>query len=71
MIVAVANVTGFDHQTLMDMPYPEFKEWHDSVSEYREHRLQEQVDVLREALGNEPNRQQHETHEPDNMSDFF
>ena len=50
MVISVAYITGFDHHTLMEMPFHEFKKWHEDVMAFREDRLQEQVDVLREAL---------------------
>ena len=50
MVISVANVTSFDHRTLMDMPFYELEEWHKSVMEFREHRLEEKVNIMKEAF---------------------
>ena len=50
MVIWVANVTSFDHQTLMDMPFHELEKWYESVMEFREHRLEEEVNIMKEAF---------------------
>ena len=49
MVIWVANVTGFDHHTLMEMPLHELQAWHEQVLEFHEERLQEKAELLRES----------------------
>ena len=51
MVIWVAHITGFDHHTLTQMTQSELQHWHEQVIAFHKERLQEKVDLVKEALG--------------------
>ena len=48
-VLWVTKYTGWDYQTIMQMPMHELNQWREAALEFHEERLKEQADIAGEA----------------------